>query len=368
MPSPIGIAFAVDALSPQLTGIGRYCLELGRGLRRAPEIGRISYFHGQHWLDNPEALLEEGWQVPGGRWRRRFANWRGRMRASDALVHGPNYFLPHWAENGIITVHDLSVLLYPETHPVERVRDFEHRFQRSLDRASAIITDSKTVRREVIETLGVPPDKVFAVPLGISRMPDDETAQDTDLANFGITADCYTLCVSTFEPRKQIDCLIDAYEALPPSLRRAYPLVLVGANGWRNDKLNAQIASAERAGWLKRLNFLSDQALSLLYRKARLFVYPSRYEGFGLPPLEAMAQGVPTIISNADTLVEVAQGASRIADVKDRNAFALAMANALQDENWRIQAARAGLKVAEGYTWANCCAETIAVYRQVAMR
>lgn len=366
MPEPISVAFSVDALSPRLTGIGRYCLELARGLRAAPEIKRISYFRGAHWLDHPEALLDDDWQLPGGRLRRRFTDWRGRVRARGAIVHGPNYFLPAWAETGIVTVHDLSVLLYPETHPIERVKDFERRFKQTLDRASAIITDSETVRQEVIATLGIRPSQVFAVPLGVPQSPRDGAGYEAILARFGLGPEAYTLCVSTFEPRKRIDRLIEAYEQLDPGLRGAFPLVLVGANGWCNDELNARIDTAEAAGWLRRLDFVPDETRDALYRGARLFVYPSLYEGFGLPPLEAMRQGVPTIIGDAATLAEVTRGAARVANVDDREGFANDLSEALQDDAWRSRAAAAGRRVAGEYTWDECTARTIAVYQKVA--
>lgn len=366
MPEPISVAFSVDALSPRLTGIGRYCLELGRGLRSAPEIKRVSYFRGAHWLDHPEALLDDYWQLPGDRLGRRFANWRGRVRARGAIVHGPNYFLPAWAETGIVTVHDLSVLLYPETHPLERVKDFERRFQQTLQRASAIITDSETVRKEVIATLGVRPDRVFAVPLGVPQSPGDCAGYEAILARYGLGPEGYTLCVSTFEPRKRIDRLVEAYEQLSLDLRRAFPLVIAGASGWRNDELNARIDAAEAAGWLKRLDFVPDETRDALYRGARLFVYPSLYEGFGLPPLEAMRQGIPTIIGDAATLIEVTRGAARVANVDDREGFANDLSEALQDEAWRSGAAAAGRRVAKGYTWDACTARTIAVYQKIA--
>lgn len=365
MPEKISVALSVDALSPRLTGIGRYCLELGRGLRAASEISRISYFRGAHWLDDPEVLLNDQWELPSGRLRRQFTDWRGRMRARDAIVHGTNYFLPSWAESGIVTVHDLSVLLYPETHPLERVKDFERRFKQTLDRARAIITDSETVRQEVVTTLEIKPDRVFAIPLGVTQSPGGSAGYEANLTRYGLSREGYTLCVSTFEPRKRIDRLIEAYEQLSLDLRRAFPLVLVGASGWRNDELNARIDTAQAAGWLKRLDFVPDETRDALYRGARLFVYPSLYEGFGLPPLEAMLQGIPTIIGNAATLIEVTRGAARITNVDDREGFAYDLSDALQDEGWRCRAAAAGRLIAEGYTWDTCISRTIEAYRKV---
>lgn len=357
------VALSVDALGPRLTGIGRYCLELARGVPAVPGVGEVRYFRGPHWLDDPEALLVEGW-VPARRGRvgRWLEQRRNQCHMQTSIVHGPNFFLPEWAEQGVITVHDLSVMMYPETHPGERIRDFERRFQSSLDRASTIITDSEAVRGEIIAMLGLPEDKVKAIPLGVSvaaAPADPRLLQQSGLADGG-----YCLCVSTFEPRKRIDALVKAYALLDPALRRAVPLVLAGASGWRNDGLNATIEAGVGEGWVRRLDFVPDDLLGSLYAGARLFVYPSRYEGFGLPPIEAMHHGVPTIVGNAATLIEVTKGAARIVDADDIEAFAALLAHSLEDRQWQAMAATAGRAVADSYRWADCVAATVAVYRQ----
>jgi alpha-1,3-rhamnosyl/mannosyltransferase len=364
---PLNVTLSVDALSPRLTGIGRYCLELVRGVPVVSGVGDVHFVRGVHWLDDPQALLIDGWAPPRrgriGRWLERRRNDR-RQRGS--VVHGPNFFLPDWADQGIITVHDLSVMLYPETHPVERIRDFERRFQSSLGRASIIITDSEAVRGEIIAMLGLPEDKVKAIPLGVSvaaAPADPRLLQQSGLADGG-----YCLCVSTFEPRKRIDALVKAYALLDPALRRAVPLVLAGASGWRNDGLNATIEAGVGEGWVRRLDFVPDDLLGSLYAGARLFVYPSRYEGFGLPPIEAMHHGVPTIVGNAATLIEVTKGAARIVDADDIEAFAALLAHSLEDRQWQAMASTAGRAVADSYRWADCVAATVAVYREVERR
>lgn len=364
MPDAVDVALSVDALAPRLTGIGRYCLELAHGLPGSDGAGRVSFFRGSHWISDPDALVERDWRPQSNRLLRlvndRYHGWRARK----AVVHGPNYFLPAWAESGVITVHDLSVLLYPETHPAERVREFERLFRHSLERASAILTDSEAVRQEVIAMLGIAAERVHAVPLGISSASANGPQDDSALLEFGLTANSYTLCVSTFEPRKRIDKLVAAYRLLDPDLRRQVPLVLVGASGWLNEELNEQIAVAQSAGWLRRLDYVSDQARDGLYQGARLFVYPSRYEGFGLPPLEAMRHGVPTIVGDAATLIEISGRAARVSDVDDVEGFARELADALQNETWRQAASAAGRALADGYTWSDCIARTISVYHQ----
>lgn len=367
MSDRIDVAFSVDALGPQLTGIGRYSLELARGLREAADVGKVSYFRAKHWIRDPEAMLDAGYRVAGGRWRQRVDHWRGLWSARGAIVHGPNYFLPDWAEEGVITVHDLSVLLYPETHPAERVKDFEARFKHSLDRSRVIITDSETVRQEVIATLGFAPDRVFSVPLGVDAPKESDQADDSILAHLGLQRGSYALCVSTFEPRKRIAPLVDAYGQLPKTVRSRYPLVLVGAAGWRNDALNDKIRDAASQGWLKRLDFVPDRTRDALYAGARVFVYPSMYEGFGLPPLEAMAHGVPTIVGDAATLVEVTKGSADVVCVDDKQVFAAALQRLLEDEDRRSSIGAAGRAVAAGYTWSRCVDATVNVYRRLRM-
>lgn len=366
MANDVDVALSVDALSPHLTGIGRYCLELARGLPGATGVGNVSYFRGPHWLEDPESLLAEGWQpAREGKLRRQFGNWRRHRRLRGAIIHGPNYFLPDWAEIGVITVHDLSVLLYPDTHPVERIQDFERRFQQSLHRSAAVLTDSEAVRCELIEMLGVCPDRVHAVHLGVGLPVDTIDGNDAALAQFGLVPGRYSLCISTFEPRKRIDRLVEAYSRIDPVLRRHVPLVLAGASGWRNEALNERLARAQAEGWLKRLDFVPDAARDHLFHGARLFIYPSRYEGFGLPPIEAMQHGIPTIVGDAATLIEVTKGAARIVDPDDTPAFALALAEALEDEAWRSSAKEQGRIVADSYRWSDCVAKTVSVYNSV---
>lgn len=365
MTDTVDVALSVDALGPRLTGVGRYCLELARGVPTAACVGEVRFFRGPHWLDDPELLLSDEWApVRRSRWRR-WLDARGTRRLMQrAVVHGPNFFLPDWAERGVITVHDLSVLLYPETHPVDRVRDFERRFQSSLDRASVIITDSESVRGEICTMLGLPPERVTAIPLGVSIA--DTPANPALLQEAGLQQGRYCLCVSTFEPRKRIDALVRAYGMIDPALRRSVPLVLAGASGWQNDDLNTLIASGVAEGWVRRLDFVPDALLATLYAGAKLFVYPSRYEGFGLPPIEAMHHGVPTIVGNAATLIEVTKGAARVIDADDVERFVEMLASSLEDRQWQATAAAAGRAVAASYSWGDCVAATVAVYRRTA--
>lgn len=364
MPEPLQVALSVDALGPRMTGIGRYCYELARRLPATLGAQNVSYFRNEHWIDELQGLLVEEWR-PAKRpfWRGRYESWQRNRKRDRLVVHAPNYFLPAWAERGVATIHDLSVFLYPETHPPERIRAFEREFEYTLQKASLLITDSEAVKSELIAMFGVATGKIEAVSLGIPQIRPDPDF--TPLAALGLRRGRYVLCVSTFEPRKRIDCLVEAYVQLPVSVRREYPLVLAGGEGWRNEGLNAIIEEASRDGTVRRVGFVPEETLESLYAGASVFVYPSQYEGFGLPVVEAMAHAVPCVIADTPCLVEVARGAAAVVDPNDTAAFSVALGQALEDEAWQRDAARAGLMVAGHYSWDTCADRTAELYRRV---
>lgn len=364
------VVLAVDALSPQLTGIGRYCWELARRLPADPAVRSVEFYVGTERIADPASLLLSRDRAP-----QRFRKLSGLLRKARRrqkvipvadVVHGPNYHLPNWAENGVVTIHDLSVIKFPEMHPAERVLQFEREFQRTLDRASQIITDCETIRREVVQLAGVAETRVTAVPLGIGPefAPLSPAERRPVLGRYGLPLTGYGLTVSSLEPRKRIDRLILAWSELPRPLRDMYPLVIAGAKGWHNDRLHSMIADGEAEGWIIPLGFVPDADLPAVYAGASLFVYPSIYEGFGLPPLEAMASGVPTIVAAASCLPEVMKGGAKLVQPEDIDDFATAIAEALENAEWRSEAASRGIQVAGSYSWQDCVNQTVQVYEK----
>jgi alpha-1,3-rhamnosyl/mannosyltransferase len=159
--------------------------------------------------------------------------------------------------------------------------------------------------------------------------------------------------------------LVAAYRLLPAALRQRVPLVLVGGRGWLNDALHHEIDKATAEGWLKYLGFVQESDLPLLYAGARSFAYPSIYEGFGLPVLEAMASGVPVITSNRTSLPEVTQGMALHVEPDDIDELKEAILKSIEDNNWRTAIIPQALDVASCYSWDRCIRETIAVYHKV---
>lgn len=362
------VTLCVDALHPQLSGIGRYTWELCKGLSDRDDISRLHFYRGHSVIDDPSRLLSNPHYR--SRWSRRPFRWIGQLKAKRALastlVHGPNYFLPLDAEQGVITVHDLSIFRYPEMHPPSRLKNFERLFASSLARAAHVITDSETIRRELIDTFALLPRNVSAIPLAVGPnfRSVDRSKVARALKEWGLTPGNYGLSVAAFEPRKKIAELMAAWRRLPPALRQTCPLVLAGGAGWRNESLHEQINQAGSEGWLKYLGFVDETRLPLLYAGARLFLYPSIYEGFGLPPIEAMAAGTPVIVSNRSCLPEVCGDAARYIEPDDVDGFARAIQESLSNEQWRSEMSERGLDRAGLYSWDRCVAQTVEIYRR----
>lgn len=367
MNDQLDVTLCVDAIEPQLGGIGRYTWELSQRLPAYPDIKALRYLARHRLIDDPSALLR-GAKISRGRGILRAVK---RVRAKKALrstiVHGPNYFLPVGTETGVVTVHDLSVFRYPETHPSARVDQFERQFVDSVRRAAHVITDTETVRSELIKMFDIPPAKVTAVALGAASLfrPHKESELGPALRRFGLSAKGYGLSVSALEPRKKLPHLLAAWRRLPRTVREAFPLVLAGGNGWMNEQLHEQIADGLSEGWLAHLGHVRESDLAVLYAGAALFIYPSIYEGFGLPPVEAMASGVPVIVANRSCLPEVCGDAPRYVDPDDDNDFLTAIVECLANSDWQKKAITRGLERAARYTWDRCLQDTVAIYRSV---
>jgi len=310
----------------------------------------------QPWAIRPYDLLSEAWRDHLLR------------NAKGAVYHSPNYFLPPHDGPSVATVHDLSITRYPETHPAARRRYFDLAFERSLKRATKLITVSETVRLELMADYGLPADRVQAVLNGVDPVFRPMAAIDTSavLRAHGLQHGGYTLSVATVEPRKKLDRLIAAYARLPESLRQACPLVLIGALGWLNSPVQRLIEQASAQGWLRFLGYVSQGDLPALYAGARGYAMTSIYEGFGLPVLEAMASGVPVLTSSVSCMPEVAAGAALMAHPDDIDELSEQLTRLLTDDGWRLRAVPLGLARAGELTWERCLEQTLQVYRSVA--
>jgi alpha-1,3-rhamnosyl/mannosyltransferase len=378
----------VDAITAPLTGIGRYALELARGLARHREVEALRLYSAYRWVDDPEHALAANRTIAAARrnvpfksaaleayTQLRSAMFRLHTRSlHDWLLHTPNYVLMPFAGPALTTVHDLSWLNHPETHPVERIRFLDRHLPRTLERAAAIFTDSEFVADEIVTKLGVPRARLRVVPLGVDAAyrPRDRDELADVRAKHALSGSAYLLVVATQEPRKNLARLARAYAALPTALRAQHPLVIAGGRGWLNQELERTLAPLEARGEVRRLGYVDEGDLPLLYAGAHAFAFPSLYEGFGLPVLEAMASGVPVLTSRGSSLAEIARdgdgGIALCIDPLDERAMRDGLERLLTDDTWRMQATARGLQRAAGFSWARCVDATVAVYREVLAR
>lgn len=375
------VILSVDPVRWPLTGIGRYVYELAQRLPEMPEIESIRFQKRGRLLDTVPcpapgkgmtcvripAWLQKSALVVGF-YRRTVSRVKSMaLRGSeDCVFHAPNYHLPPFGGPSVVTIHDISVFTYPECHPPGRVRYTQREIQRSLRRATRVITDSDYVKREIASFWAWPMERIHTVHLASSGTFHPRAPKEIRpvLHRLRVPEGGYTLFVGTIEPRKNIVSLLDAYSSLPSPVRRRWPLVLAGHRGWESAGIHDRMAEAEREGWAIYLDYAAEEDLPFLYAGARLFVYPSLYEGFGLPVLEAMASGVPVVCSNTSAFPEVAGDAALMCDPRDVDALARCIQTGIEDDIWRAFAVRKGLERAAQFSWVRCARETAAVYQK----
>jgi alpha-1,3-rhamnosyl/mannosyltransferase len=279
------------------------------------------------------------------------------------LYHEPN-FIPFACDvPAVVTVHDLSVVLHPEWHPADRVRHHEARFRRGLAAAHSVITVSQFIRRQVIDYLGIGPERVTAVPNGVGPEYFAVTPQAAARTRraLGLPED-YLLSVGTIEPRKNVLTVLQAYCSLPASLRARCPLVVAGGWGWRSADVAEFLRRHAAAKHVIPLGYTDDRHLPGLYAGARALAYPSFYEGFGLPPLEMLACGGAVIASTAAAHREVLAGHAHFVEPLDHDGWRHAFARAIRDNDWLADLRRGGTERARQFSWERTAAETAAAY------
>lgn len=284
---------------------------------------------------------------------------------SLALFHGTNYDVP-WTKRcpTVLTIHDLSLLLYPETHEAGRVRRARRRLPLMARAATMIITPTESVRRETSAHLGIPSERIVAVPEAPRpnfRSGGEEQSRLTR-ARLGVE-DEFLLFVGTIEPRKNLRALVRALALVYGAEGVRPQLVIAGKKGWLTGDLFAEVKACGITERVLFTGYLSDEDLRSLYSSCRAFVYPSLYEGFGLPPLEAMACGAPVIASRIPSIEEVTQNAALLFAPENVNELAQLIARLLADESERRHLSSLGLQRAAQFTWAQTARATLEVYR-----
>jgi alpha-1,3-rhamnosyl/mannosyltransferase len=288
-------------------------------------------------------------------------------RARYDLYHEPNGIGFILDRPTVTTIHDLSVLLHPAWHPRDRVIYYERHFQRHLGQCAHVLVVSDFVRRQVIDHLNIPAERVTRAYQGIRAdlRPMTPSEMEPVLKQLELPGR-YLLYVGTLEPRKNILRLLQAYCSLPNSLRSEWPLLLVGDWGWNTSEVAGYLHDTARHRGVIHRGYVKDRHLAAIYNGARALLYPSWYEGFGLPPLEMMACGGAVLASTADAIVETTGRRAHRIPPDDVDGWRTSMQRVLEDNDW-WQSLRVGVQaVVRPYTWEACARETLRVYRSVA--
>src|SRR5215510_5400346 len=364
---------ALPLTSPR-TGVGHYTLELARALAAlSPEhtFELVAY----RQLD-PAILHEVEIHGPANlrlAIPRRYQKWWGIglpryvRKAQLDLFHGTNYEVPLWNKpRSILTIHDLSLLLHPDKHETHLARRASRRLPIMARSASVIITATEQIKLEICEKLRVSADCVRVTPYAPRRIFQPAPAAELlEVRRRLRIEEDFILCVGTLEPRKNLFTLVRAFEEILHSNPRAPQLVIAGGAGWLMDEFTSFAEASKLGDRLRLTGYLPDEDLRALYSSCTVFVFPSIYEGFGLPPLEAMACGASVIASDIPVFRETLGKAARLVDTRKISELATAIADLLRDEGERQHLATAGQVHARQFSWDRTARLTLAAYQEL---
>jgi glycosyltransferase involved in cell wall biosynthesis len=283
------------------------------------------------------------------------------------ILHSPDFIPPFRRDyKSVITVHDLAFILYPHFLTQESAR-YYGQIDRAVRHADHIIADSLSTRRDIINFLGVPESKITVIHAAANsryRPIEDEHSQKEIREKYGLDGP-FMLFVSTIEPRKNLPTLLRAYRQLLDHYKLEVRLVVAGQRGWFCGEVFAVTETLKLNDDVLFLGHVPMNDLALLYNAARVHVHPSFYEGFGLPPLEAMSCGTPTIVANVSSLPEVVGDAGLLVDPEDVEAWTVAMWRVLADKSLHSELAEKGLKRAQLFSWEKAARETLGLYSRL---
>ncbi|MBD0373051.1 MAG: glycosyltransferase family 4 protein [Pyrinomonadaceae bacterium] len=282
------------------------------------------------------------------------------------VFHGTNFDVPLWNRcASVLTIHDLSLFLYQETHERRLVRRARRRMPLMVRSATMIITPSESVRREVCDLFGVSRERVVAIPEAARSCFKPVPAEDAALTKkrLGIE-DEFILFVGTIEPRKNLITLVRAFAELLRTTPLRPQLVIAGRKGWLTDEFFAYVRGMDGGERVRFTGYAGDEDLAALYSSCSVCVYPSLYEGFGLPTLEAMACGAPVISSRTPAIMETVGEAARLVPPQDVQALSQAIAELMLDDGARQRLSYEGLSRAAQFSWEKTAMLTLEVYSE----
>jgi glycosyltransferase involved in cell wall biosynthesis len=365
---PLRVAVDGTSLLGRRTGVGHVTAGFVGALARRPDLELVTFAVTWRGRRDLAALVPAGTRAATARFPARLARalWlRGNSPAVERwtgpvdVVHAPNFVAPPARAPVVVTIHDLTFARYPEMCPADVLR-YPRLIRRALDRGATVHVVSDFVGAEVREEFDLPTERVVRVYPGLRTTDGGDAGAGRRLAG---TAR-YVLALGTVEPRKNLPTLVRAFDVIAggsPDLR----LVVAGPDGWDRDAFLAASTAARHGSRIRRLGYVAEADRRDLVAGAAAFAYPSHYEGFGHPPLEAMAAGVPVVASSAGALPEVLGDAAVLVDPGDHERVAEGLATVLDDEALRMQLVERGHERVTRFSWKRAGEELADLYHRL---
>ncbi len=369
MSSPIRVAFETSITRFTNTGVAVYVSNLLRALQEMEGEIQVIPLGVPAWMSHaPHSAIQK---IFAAYWQILYANVSLPLQVKRARCDLVHYTVPmpvsrSLACPSVVTIHDIIPCIHPEWLPPIRGSRMRASIRASIERADHIITDSEATRRDLLSHFQCPPIQVTACPLGADwHLPPVSSEQSRLIQNRHKLKPGYVLCVGSIEPRKNLGGVLQAYRMLLERGIELPSLVIVGGWGWQKNQLRRAVAQYNLQRHVVFTGYVSADHLAGLYQGAAVFVYPSLYEGFGLPPLEAMACDCPVITSNTSCLPETVGEAAITVDPNDAGAIAEAIGRILHDRNLANRLIRSGRQRVQQFTWRCCAEKSLDVYHKV---
>ncbi|GAB4259849.1 glycosyltransferase family 4 protein [Thermincola ferriacetica] len=367
-------------LAGRRAGIGMYIYNLLRALQKVDSLNQYCIFMGQKSLQaDLQKIFSEKFQPVcsrfpiSGSWMRIL--WEQLVlpaqikKASVDVMHYPDYALSVLSpfKPSVVTVHDLSFKLFPETFSMGKLLTKRTLITQSLQKAAQIIAVSENTKRDLVNLYGISPDKIHVVYNGVDhdlfKPVDRQKTKGFLRREYGLETG-YILYVGTLEPRKNLVNLLRAYKLAREKFNISPQMVIAGSKGWLYKDIFKTVSDLGLNDSIVFTGYIPDDHLPFFYNGASVFVYPSIYEGFGLPPLEAMACGTPVVVSNVSSLPEVVGDAGVTVSPDDIEAMAANISKVLKDRTAASYYSKRGIERASLFTWETTALKTLKVYEQ----